>query len=63
MTTDGSRSRALRLAGWLVVAAVVLAVVGLIVRVVRWLLILAAIVLVAIAVAQWLRERGSADRS
>ncbi len=58
MDTDGSGT--LRIAGWLLLAAVVLAVVGVIVSVLRWLLILGAIVLVVLAVGQWLRGRRDA---
>lgn len=45
---------AFKVAGALLALALVLAIVGLVVRVVRWLLILAAVLVVAAAAVRWL---------
>lgn len=53
-------SRPVAVAGGLVLLAVILAVVGLVLRALRWLLILAAVVLLVGAVAGYLgRSRAS----
>lgn len=52
--TTGS---AFKVAGALLALALVLAIVGLVVRVVRWLLIIAAVLVVAAAAVRWLVGR------
>jgi hypothetical protein len=48
----------LKLAAVLIVVALALAVVGLVVRVLRWLLYVAVVVLLLAAAAKWLVGRG-----
>ncbi len=50
---------ATKLAMLLLVAALILAIVGLAIRIMRWLLILAAIILIAAAAVQYVGRRGS----
>lgn len=48
---------AVRIAGALLVLAVVLAIIGLVIRVARWLVVVAAVLLLAAAAVRWLLAR------
>jgi hypothetical protein len=50
-------ANAIRIAGALLLLAVVLAIIGLVVRVVRWLVVVAAVLLLAAAAVRWLLGR------
>lgn len=54
-------NRTLKIALVLVVAAIALALIGLIVRAVRWLLYVAIVVLLVAAAVQWLTGRGQSS--
>lgn len=56
-------NRPLRLALVLVGIAIVLAILGLVLRALRWLLYVAIVVLLAAAAVKWLMERDNRDAS